>query len=99
MKYAIVQFNGKQYKVAEGDVLTVDSNTTDSTINFDQVLVVGGDSVQIGAPYVKGAVVKATVLGEVSGPKIRVAKFKAKSNYHRVTGHRSHFKQIRIDAI
>jgi large subunit ribosomal protein L21 len=99
MKYAIVQFNGKQYKVAEGDILSVDSSTTDSTINFDQVLVLGGDSVQIGTPFVTGAVVKATVLGEVKGPKIRVAKFKAKSNYHRATGHRSHYKQIRIDSI
>ncbi len=99
MKYAIVQFNGKQYKVFEGDVIAVDAATTESTLNFDQVLVVGGDSVKFGAPFVKDAVVKATVLGDVKGPKIRVAKFKAKSNYHRATGHRQSLKQVRIDSI
>ncbi len=99
MKYAIVKFNGKQYKVSEGDVIAVDANLTDSTLNFDQVLFVGGDTVKVGAPFVKDAVVKATVLGDVKGPKIRVAKFKAKSNYHRATGYRSHLKQIRIDSI
>lgn len=99
MKYAIIRYNGKQYKVAEGDVINVESADSSDKLNFDVVMTSDGEKFQFGSPIVSGASVKATVLGEVKGDKIRVAKFKAKSNYHKVRGHRSTYKQVRIDSI
>lgn len=99
MKYAIVRYNGKQYKVAAGDVIKVASSDTNDTLNFEVILSADGDNVTVGTPVISGVTIKATVLGDVKGPKIRVAKFRAKSNYHRVIGHRSTYKQVRIDSI
>ncbi len=99
MKYAIVRYNGKQHKVSEGDVILVDSAETADSINFELVMSVDGETVKVGNPVIAGVSIKATVLGEVKGEKIRVAKFKAKSNYHRVRGHRSTYKKVRIDSI
>ena len=99
MKYAIIRYNGKQFKVSEGDVIKVESSDTSEILNFEAILLSSDGKVQIGTPVVSGTTVKATVLGDIKGDKIRVAKFKAKSNYHRVKGHRSVYKQVRIDSI
>jgi large subunit ribosomal protein L21 len=98
MKYAVVEFNGKQFKVAPGDVINVEFTGDDSSVNFDKVLFVGGDTPQFGAPYLSNVAIKATVVGQMKGPKIRVAKFKAKSNYHNVQGYRTAFKQVKIES-
>ena len=99
MKYAIVRYNGKQYKVSQGDVINVESSTTDEKLNFEVILSSDGEKITVGTPVVSGVTVKASVIDTVKGEKIRVAKFKAKSNYHKVRGHRSTYKQVRIDSI
>jgi large subunit ribosomal protein L21 len=98
MKYAIVEFNGKQFKVAPGEVINVELSGEDTALNFDKVLFMGGDTPQFGTPFLSGVALKATVVGEVKGPKIRVAKFKAKSNYHNTQGYRTTFKQVKVEA-
>jgi len=100
--YAIIKTGGKQYRVEEGQVIYVEKLdvAADETVTFDEVLsVVDGDNVNFGAPLVKGASVSATVLEHGKGKKIRVFKFKAKSNYRRRQGHRQPYTKVRIDAI
>ncbi len=100
--YAIIKTGGKQYRVEEGQVIYIEKldAAADETVTFDEVLsVVDGDNVNFGAPLVKGASVSATVLEHGKGKKIRVFKFKAKSNYRRRQGHRQPYTKVRIDAI
>lgn len=102
MKYAVISSGGKQYRVSEGDTIDVEKMAVaaDSHISFDNVLLsVADQNVTLGKPYVAGAVVKATVVKQRKGEKIRVAKFKAKVRYRRVTGHRQHLTRVRIDQI
>ena len=100
--YAIIETGGKQYKVKEGDVISVEKLAADdgSTFTFDKVLTVAdGEKVSFGTPYVSGASVSASVLGEGKGKKVVVYKFKSKKNYHRKKGHRQPFTKLKIDAI
>lgn len=101
MKYAVIKTGGKQYKVTEGQVLEVERlSTSDKTVTFSDVLLVSdGASVQVGTPFVPNVVVSASVTGDVRGEKIRVAKYKAKVRYRRVTGHRQALTRITIDSI
>jgi large subunit ribosomal protein L21 len=99
--YAIVQSGGHQYKVAEGDVIDVELLGVEDgeTVELDQVLLVGGDNVKVGTPYVEGAVVRAQVLGEAKGKKISVLRYRNKSRYRRQTGHRQKYTRLQIDSI
>ena len=100
--YAIIKTGGKQYRVEEGQVIYIEKldAAADETVTFDEVLsVVDGDTVNFGAPLVNGASVSATVLEHGKGKKIRVFKFKSKSNYRRRQGHRQPYTKVRIDAI
>lgn len=100
--YAIIQTGGKQYRVEEGKVITVEklAQSADETIEFADVLsVVDGDNMQFGAPFVKGATVKGKVLTQGRGKKIRVFKYKSKSNYRRRQGHRQPFTKVLIESI
>lgn len=99
--YAIIATGGKQYKVAEGDVIRVEklSKEAGETVTFDQVLAVGGDSLVLGNPVVAGATVTATVEAEGKGPKVIVYKYKRKSGYHKKNGHRQLYTQVKIDKI
>jgi len=100
--YAIIETGGKQYKVKEGDIITVEKLGADAgtTYTFDKVLsVANGETVSFGAPYVKGASVAASVMGDGKGKKVVVYKFKAKKNYHRKKGHRQPFTRLKIDSI
>lgn len=100
--YAIIQTGGKQYRVAEGDVITIEKleAAAEETVSFDQVLtVVNGEEVKIGAPLVDGAKVTGTVLAQGKAKKILVFKYKAKSNYRRRQGHRQPFTKVRIESI
>lgn len=102
MKYAVIATGGKQYKVAEGDVVEVDSLnlTSDDAYTFPEVLmVVDGTTKTIGTPMVKEAKVVAKVIGQKKGIKIRVSKFKAKARYRRVTGFRSTLTELKIETI
>lgn len=101
-KYAVVEFNGRQFRVEEGDVLTIDRVAGDvgSTIEFGRPLLLEEDSnIKIGRPAVDGAKVTATVLGHERGSKVLIFKFKKVKNYRRKRGHRQELSRVRIDSI
>jgi large subunit ribosomal protein L21 len=100
--YAIVVDGGRQYRVMEGQELEIDFRhlPAGSELVFDDVLAVSkGGQLTIGKPKVKGAKVKAEVLGLVQGEKIYVQKFARRKNYRRRTGHRSISTKVRIASI
>jgi large subunit ribosomal protein L21 len=101
MKFAVFTSGGKQYKVSEGDVVELERlSSTDKKINFENVLLYAdGESIEIGKPYAHGAKISATILEDIRGEKIRVAKYKAKVRYRRVNGHRQALTRIKIDSI
>ncbi|MFA6814011.1 MAG: 50S ribosomal protein L21 [Patescibacteria group bacterium] len=99
MKYAIIQLQGKQFQVSEGDQITVDRLDKDEGDKFsisDVLLLVDEDKRKIGQPIVKGAKVECEVLSNNKGKKIRVAKYKAKSRYRKVQGHRQLQSLVKI---
>ena len=100
--YAIIKTGGKQYRVADGDVISIEKleATADETVTFDEVLTVVNDGdVKVGTPLVNGAKVTGTVLEQGKAKKILVFKYKAKSNYRRRQGHRQPFTKVRIESI
>jgi large subunit ribosomal protein L21 len=102
MKYAILECGGKQYKVVEGTTIDVDRMTIEAgqEVNLDAVLlVVDGDTVNVGTPSVKGARVKATVEDEIKGPKLIVFKYRPKKRYRVKTGHREKYTRLMINSI
>lgn len=102
MKYAVIRTGGKQYKVCEGEELLVEKIEAEKkkTVDFDEVLLlVDGKKVHLGQPLVKGVKVKAKILEQIKGEKIRVAKFRAKSRYRRVKGHRQRLTKVKIEKI
>ena len=95
--FAIVESGGKQYRVAEGDVLRLEALSAEPGDTVDlPVMMLGGDSVQVGKPLVEGASVKAEVIEHGRGEKLYIYKFKAKSNYRRKNGHRQPYTEVRI---
>lgn len=102
MNFAVIKASGKQYKVTPGLVLEVDKieGENGTSLSFDEVLLTSdGDKVLVGTPIVKGAVVTAKIVDQIQGEKVRVAKFKAKAKYRRVTGFRSKLTKIEITGI
>ena len=99
--YAVFETGGKQYKVSEGDVIYVEKlNLEDgATVTFDKVLAVSGETLSVGAPYVEGAKVEASVLKSGRGKKIYVFKYKAKKNEKKKIGHRQDYTKIQITHI
>ena len=99
--YAIIATGGKQYKVAEGDSLRVEKlgAAEGETVTFDQVLVVNDGTMKVGAPYVDGATVTATVEKEGRAKKVIVYKYKRKTGYHKKNGHRQSYTQVKIEKI
>ena len=99
--YAIIATGGKQYKVSEGDIITIEKLGVEAgeKVTFDQVLVVGGDDLKVGDPTVNGASVEASVVKEGRGKKVIVYKYKRKTGYHKKTGHRQAFTQVKIEKI
>ena len=100
--YAIIKTGGKQYKVAEGDVITVEKLAAceGEAVVFDQVLTVVNDAdVKIGTPVVEGAKVTGKVEAQGKDKKILVFKYKAKSNYRKRQGHRQPFTKVVIEKI
>ena len=99
--YAIIATGGKQYKVAEGDIINVEKLGVEAgqTVTFDEVLVVNNGSVQVGNPTVSGASVNATVIGDVKGKKVIVYKYKRKTGYHNKNGHRQSYTKLKIVTI
>lgn len=102
MKYAVIRTGGKQYRVSEGDVIDVERLEVqpDQEYTFTDVLLYTADDVRmIGAPLLADVAVKATVIAEVRGEKIRVSHFKAKARYRKTTGHRQTLTQMKIKSI
>ena len=92
--YAIIATGGKQYKVAEGDVIRVEKLGVEAgqTYNFDQVLAVNNGEMIIGT-------VSATVMGEGRAKKVIVYKYKRKTGYHKKNGHRQSYTELKIEKI
>ena len=100
--YAVVVDGGRQYRVMEGQELEIDFRhlPAGSELVFEEVLAVSkSGQLTLGKPKVKGATVKAEVVGLVQGQKIYVQKFKRRKNYRRRTGHRALTTKIRIVSI
>jgi large subunit ribosomal protein L21 len=100
--FAVIRTGGKQYRVAENDVIKVERLDGDSgaSVTLDEVLMVGeGDKVTVGAPTVAGASVSAEVVEQGRGPKIIVFKKKRRQNYRRKKGHRQDLTTLKITGI
>lgn len=100
--YAIIESCGKQYKVAEGDIVFFEKLDTEEgkKITFDKVVLVSDDKkIEVGAPYVKGVKVEGKVVSHGKGKKIIVYKYKAKKNYRRTQGHRQPYTKVEITNI
>ena len=100
--YAIIESCGRQYKVAEGDVVFFEKLDVEEgkKVTFDNVILVSDDKkVEVGAPYVKGVKVEGKVVSHGKGKKILVYKYKAKKNYRRTQGHRQPYTKVEITAI
>ena len=102
VKHAIIVTGGKQYRVAEGDVLFIEKLDVEAgdTVKFDQVLaIIDEESSVFGAPVVEGATVTANVVKNGKGKKIRVYKMKPKKGYRKTQGHRQPYTKVQIEAI
>ena len=99
--FAIFVTGGKQYKVAEGDVIFVEKLglAEGETVTFDKVLCVNGETLSVGTPYVEGATVVANVLKNGKSKKIDVIRYKAKKNEKKKIGHRQDYTKIQIEKI
>ena len=99
--YAVIKTGGKQYRVAAGDVIKVEKleGEVGQTVDFDQVLMVGGDEPKIGSPILDGAKVSAEVLEQGKADKVLIFKKKRRHKYRRTRGHRQHQTVLRVSNI
>jgi large subunit ribosomal protein L21 len=99
--YAIVKTGGKQYKVAEGDVITVEKLDVapGAEVALPAVLLVDGASVTHDADQLAAAKITAEVVAQTKGPKIRIHKYKNKTGYHKRLGHRQKLTQLKVTGI
>jgi len=99
--YAVIRAAGKQFKVAQGDVLRLPlmEGEVGKNIEFADVLQIGGDTPKLGSPTVADAKVTATVLRHARDKKVIVYKFKRRKGFEKRRGHRQDFTEVRIDNI
>ena len=100
--YAVIQTGGKQYRVSEGSTLKVEKINADAgaSVELDRVLMVAdGDDVKVGAPYLEGGKVVATVKAHGRGSKVRIVKFKRRKHHLKRQGHRQWFTEIQVTGI
>ncbi|BAN68524.1 50S ribosomal protein L21 [endosymbiont of unidentified scaly snail isolate Monju] len=100
--YAVIQTGGKQYRVSEGTTLRVEKIAADegASIEIDKVLMVAdGDDIKVGAPYVEGGKVTATVKAHGKGKKVRIIKFKRRKHHLKRQGHRQAYTEIEVTGI
>lgn len=99
--YAIVEVKGKQYRAEKGSVIKVDlmDGEAGTKVDINSVLFVSGDSIKIGAPYVPGAIVKASIKSHEKAKKIIVYKYKSKKNYRKKQGHRQNYTLLSVEDI
>ena len=99
--YAVIETGGKQYRVQEGDVITIEKLKAEvgETVAFDKVLVLGeGKDVKVGTPYVD-AVVTGSVVENGKGQKVIIFKYKAKKDYRKKQGHRQPYTMVKIESL
>ena len=98
--YAIIATGGKQYKVAEGDVIKVEKLGVEAgeTVTFDNVIAVSNDGLKVGED-VKDAIVTASVVENGKNRKVIVYKYKRKTGYHKKNGHRQQYTKVKIEKI
>jgi large subunit ribosomal protein L21 len=100
--FAVIKAQGKQFKVAQGDTLTIDRLAGDAgaTVALGEVLMlIDGGSTTIGAPILSGAKVQAEIVSHSRGEKIKVFKKRRRKNFHRTRGHRQELTTVKITAI
>jgi large subunit ribosomal protein L21 len=99
--YAVIKTGGKQYRVSEGERLRVEKIAGDkgATVDFGEVLMLGGDKVSIGLPLVSGAKVSAEIIRQGLDKKIVIFKMRRRKRYRRKNGHRQPFTELRITGI
>ncbi|MDR0629906.1 MAG: 50S ribosomal protein L21 [Treponema sp.] len=99
--YALIEFKGKQYKAEPGALLKVDriDAAVGANLDIDSVLLIAGETLQVGTPYVPGATVSAVVEAHAKDRKIIVFKYKSKKDYRRKQGHRQQYSVLKIGAI
>ena len=100
--YAIIETGGKQYRVQEGDVVKVEKLeiADGEKVKFDKVLLVADEGrLNVGKPYVDGAIVEAVVEKQGKEKKIIIFKYKSKKDYRKKQGHRQPYTQIKIEKI
>ena len=99
--FAVIRTGGKQYRVGEGEVITVErlDGEVGERLKLTEVLILGGDSPKTGAPLVAGAAVQAEILEHGRGEKVVAFKKKRRKNTHRKRGHRQPFTKLKITAI
>ena len=100
--YAVIKSGGKQYRVAEGDTIKVEMLTADegASVEIDKVLMIGnGDDIKIGAPYVDGGKVTATVKSHGRGKKVKIIKFRRRKHHMKRQGHRQAYTDLTITGI
>ncbi len=98
--YAIIMTGGKQYRVSEGDTIYIEKldNEVDDIVSFP-VMMLSGETIEVGAPYIDGASVTGKIVKQGRGEKIRILKYKSKKNYRRKAGHRQPFTQVLITGV
>jgi large subunit ribosomal protein L21 len=100
--FAVLKTGGKQYRVAANQILTVEKLAADAgeTVEFSEILMLGGDDLKVGVPFVAGATVKAEVLEQLRGEKvISFKKRRRKHSSQRKRGHRQYLTRVRITDI
>lgn len=100
--YAVITTGGKQYRVSEGSVLRIEKLEAEAGANveFDKILLVGeGDKIQIGAPFLSGSKVVATVQSHGKGDKVRIVKFRRRKHYLRQGTHRQPYTEVKVTSI
>lgn len=103
MTFAIIKTGGKQYKVSEGDLVSIEKLGEDlkgNKVSFEEVLLIDRDGkVTIGTPTIPGAKVSAQVVDEGLGKKVVVIHYKAKVRHKKISGHRQPFTKVKIESI
>ena len=100
--YAVIKAGSRQFKVAKGDsieLFKVNGKSVGDTIDFNEVLMVGGESTKVGAPLVKGAKVVGKITKQEKSPKILVFKYRRRKNYKKTIGHRQDITTVEISDI
>lgn len=101
MAHAVIRTGGKQYRVAQGDLLRIEKleGAAGDKITFDEVLFLSGDSPKFGNPLIKGAQVSGEIISQGRGEKIIIFKFKKRKKYRRKAGHRQSYTAVKITEV